>query len=287
MALVSAGLLGAPSATPSPSPAPVFELHRTAAAAHSDPFQVNPLFVLVVGSDVREGDPERGRADSLHLISLNTSAMRGTILGIPRDVQVDIPGQGPGRINSALQHGGINRLVEAVSKMAGVPIHYWALTEFTRFRKLVDDLGGLEVTVPYPITEPLSGANFPAAGPRRMGGVDALAFARVRYGIPGGDFGRTLNQGTMLQAALASFQSGTRDPKSLLRWLKAFRAHVHTDVPVKDLVKLAKLGLGIHSGAMANAALPAVPGSAGGASVAFLAPEAGPMLQNFRDDGML
>src|SRR5439155_6707635 len=73
---------------------PTIELHRTAAAAYFDPAKTKTLFVLVIGSDVRAGDPRGGRADSLHVVAVNTRTGAGTVVGIPRDSWVPIVGDG-------------------------------------------------------------------------------------------------------------------------------------------------------------------------------------------------
>lgn len=277
------------AATPSPRttpPPPVFELHRTAAAAHIDPAKANPLFVLVIGSDVREGDPAAGRADSLHIVAVNTAAMRGTIVGIPRDSLVNIPGRGRAKINEALHMGGGPKTVETVSALTGIPIHYWALSEFTRFRQLVDRLGGIDVSVPYPMADSDSGAFFPP-GPRHMNGAELLAFTRNRHNAPGGDLGRSENQGRVLLAGLAKFRAEATDPFSLLRYLEAFTSLVFTDVPVRDLLQLGAIGRRLDPAALQNVVAPGRAGNAGAQSVVFLEPGANAIFAAVRDDGIL
>src|SRR4051794_27502316 len=64
------------------------------------------LFVLVIGSDARPGERlDRSRADSIHVVALNPRAGTGTVLGIPRDTWVEIPGHGRGKINNAMALG--------------------------------------------------------------------------------------------------------------------------------------------------------------------------------------
>ncbi|HVL82491.1 MAG TPA: LCP family protein, partial [Actinomycetota bacterium] len=161
VALAWALIAGLLVVAPARAQDPVLEIHRTEAGAHWDPRGTDLLFVLVIGSDVREGDPARGRADTLRLIALNPATMQGSTVGIPRDSYVNIPGRGMSKINASLQFGGPQLVVETVQALAGVPIHFWALVEFSRFRQLVDRLGGVTVNVPYPMNDRFSGANFP------------------------------------------------------------------------------------------------------------------------------
>lgn len=288
LALVAVVLLAQTPGSPSPTPEPVVEIHRTAHAAH-DPGSglPNPLFVLVVGSDIREGDPARGRADSLHVVAVNTNTGEGTIVGIPRDSYVAIPGLGRRKINSALSLGGPERTAQAVSELGGIPIHYWALTEFSRFRQLVDRLGGLDVEVPYPMADRWSGAFF-EPGRRHMDGAEVLAFTRARKTIPGGDFGRSENHGRVLLAALEKFKTEVGGPLSLLPYFQAFRDLVVTDVPVGELIGLALVAQRLDPAAVTNIVLPASGSdSVGGSSVVLLGGGAQEIFDRIRDDGVL
>lgn len=280
-ALLVAGTTAAPT-----KQEPIIELHRTSEAAFSEAGSSSqPVFVLVIGSDVREGSPRGGRADSLHLVAINPSNGAGTIVGIPRDSYVPIPGMGRSKINASLARGGPERTVQTVSQLAGVPIHYWAAVEFSRFRSLVDAVGGVDVEVPYAMNDSASGAVF-APGPRHMNGAEALAFSRARKTIPGGDFGRSMNQGRVLLASLRKFKKEAGSPLKLANYLVAFHTLVETNVPTRDLLRLAAIAGRIDPGKVENLVLPGGGGSAGGASVVLLGPGAGEIFSAIRDDGV-
>jgi LCP family protein required for cell wall assembly len=275
------------AATPTPAPTPPpFELHRTAAAAHLAIAKANPLFVLVIGSDVREGDPAAGRADSLHILAVNQATKHGTLVGIPRDAWVDVPGRGVTKINEALHVGGPGKVVETVSKISGIPFHYWAVVDFSRFRQLVDRLGGVDVDIPYKMADADSGAFF-EPGRRHLNGAEALAFARDRHNAPGGDLGRSENQGRLLLAALAKFRTDATEPLGVLRYLEAFRDLVVTDVPVRDLLTLGVAGRHLDPAGFQNVVVPARTGQVGAQSVVFLDPGAAAMFAAVRDDATL
>jgi LCP family protein required for cell wall assembly len=285
--IIAGLLLLAVSTTRAPADEPpAIVLHRTADAAFFDPVSSrNPLFILVIGSDVREGDPRTGRADSLHLVALNTQTGRGTIVGIPRDSYVPIPGLGSSKINAALARGGPDLVVRTVSQLAGVPIHYWASVEFSRFRSLVDTLGGIDVDVPYAMADPASGAFF-EPGRRHMNGAEALAFSRNRKSVPGGDFERSRNQGRILLAALAKFRAEAGSPLRLADYLMAFGTYVASNVPARELIDLAAIARRVDPAGVENLVLPGGGGSAGGASVVILAPGASEIFNAIRDDGV-
>jgi polyisoprenyl-teichoic acid--peptidoglycan teichoic acid transferase len=272
-------------APPPPEP-PAIELRRTAAATFFEPAKSKVLFVLIIGSDVREGNPSGGRADSLHLLAINTAKRGGTLIGIPRDSYVPIPGVGTEKITASLFFGGPGRVVETVSRLAGVPIHYWALIEFSRFRKLVDALGGVEVQVPYAISDQPSGAFF-KAGKKKMNGEEALAFSRARKAIPGGDFGRSSNQGRVLLGALEKFRHDAARPLSLAKYFLAFDQLVETDVKTSELLDLATIGRRLRPWKIRNIVLPGGGGNVGGSSVVNLAPGARDIFKKIRDDALL
>lgn len=263
---------------------PAIELHRVASAAYSEPAEQRLFTALIIGSDVREGDPRRGRGDSLHLLVVNPKKRAGTLIGIPRDSYVNVPGQGADKINSSLFFGGPGRTVAAVKALSGIHIQYWALIEFSRFRKLVDTLGGVEVNVPYPMRDSFSGSDF-KAGRTKMNGTQALAFARDRHSARGGDFGRSENQGRLLLAALEKFRKDAKSPLKLAKYLRAFDDLVESDVGVRDLLRFASIGRTLDPAKIRNVVVPGRSGSAGGASVVFLSP--GDLFQKVADDGIL
>lgn len=267
----------------SPMRLPTIELHRVSSAAYFDPITVNPVFVLVIGSDVRAGDPRGGRADSIHVVAVNTRTGAGTIVGIPRDSYVPIAGGGVDKINASLVRGP-EAVVATVSRLSGIRFHYWALTEFSHFRRMLDQLGAITVNVPYPMQDlAYSGANFPR-GRRRMGGAAALAFARNRYATPHGDFSRSENQGRILGAALAKFRSDAVTPLRLAKYFSVFRSEVVSNVPVTELLRLATIAHRIDPKRLRNVVLPGRAGSAGGASVVLLAPHAADIFRRIRPD---
>jgi LCP family protein required for cell wall assembly len=266
---------------------PVIELHHTAAASYFDPTTVNPLFVLVIGSDIRSGSPLGGRADSLHIVAINTKTGAGTVVGIPRDSWVPIVGGPTEKINASLVIGGPQAVVATVTRLTGIHFHYWALTEFSHFRRLVDALGGVVVRVPYDMhDQPYSGANF-VAGVRHMNGAESLAFARNRHDTPNGDFSRSENQGRLLVAGLAKFRMDAPSPLRLAKYLAMFRSEVLSDVPATELFSLALIARRIDPSKVRNLVLPGGTGDVGGASVVFLSPEANDIFNRIKDDGVL
>ena len=249
-----------------------------------------PFFVAVIGSDARPGvcEPvEACLADSLHIIGVNPKKRAAAIVGIPRDSYVDVPGQGTHKINDSLFLGGPELVVDTLEQLAGVEIDHSFLTSFEGFRHMVEEVGGLEVEIPYAMSDSASGASI-EAGLQRLDGQTALAFARNRKSTPNGDFSRTENQGLMILAALSQLrQEVRRDPARLFTWLIAGARYIQTDLTLADLFELALGALAIDPKNVVNVALPGGIGTAGGASIVTLGSEADAVLADLADDGML
>ncbi|CDD78428.1 cell envelope-related function transcriptional attenuator common domain protein [Cryptobacterium sp. CAG:338] len=91
-----------------------------------------------------------------------------TLISIPRDTQVDIPGHGTQKINAAYAFGGASLAVDTVSELAGVPISHYAEIDFDGFKAVVDALGGIEVDVPMEINDDMAGGHVDAGPPTPM-----------------------------------------------------------------------------------------------------------------------
>jgi polyisoprenyl-teichoic acid--peptidoglycan teichoic acid transferase len=150
---------------------------------------------LVIGADngglidARQGV---GRADTLMLIRTDPDADRIAYLHIPRDLRVEIPGQGTDRINAAYALGGAALTVDTVETFTGLEIHHVVVVNFGSFREVVDALGGITINNPEPVLSrfdcPFRGAErcatfegwrFPQ-GEIELDGRRALIYARIR-----------------------------------------------------------------------------------------------------------
>lgn len=271
-----------------PPAAPTAIAIHKVAGAQWRPEIGQPLFIAVLGSDARSGPTSGGggRCDAIHIIAINPAAKAGTILNFPRDSYVDVAGRGSDKINAACAvGGGAGVMVETLKKLTGIPIQYYAITEFTHFRSFIDELGGIDVDVPYEMRDvPYSGANF-NKGTQRMDGGQALAFTRNRHDTPKGDFSRTENQGLFILAALQKFRAEATDPHRIFDYLKVVRRHTDISIPIPEMIKLALLAREIDLASLRNVTVDGSTGAAGGASVVFLNP--GDTYSRVSDDAIL
>ncbi|HBQ75422.1 MAG TPA: LytR family transcriptional regulator [Exiguobacterium sp.] len=149
-----------------------------------------PVSVLLLGVDQRPG--ERGRSDSIMVMTLNPTRNESRLISIPRDTKVDIVGKGTNdKINHAYSFGGPEMAIKTVEKFLNIPINYYAEINMEGFTSLVDAVGG--VTVNNDIDFTVSGTHFPI-GKVNLDGKSALKFTRMRYEDPRGDFGRQMRQ---------------------------------------------------------------------------------------------
>ncbi len=170
---------------------------------------------LLVGSDSRAGlSPERqqelatggdigsGRTDTILLVHVPgfASANPTTLVSIPRDSYVGIPGHGRDKINAAFALGGAQLLTQTVELATGLRLDHYAEVGFSGFADLVDAFGGITMCPPEPIGDPLAGIDLPA-GCQTLNGRTALGYVRTRA-TPRADLDRMVNQRQFMSALL-------------------------------------------------------------------------------------
>jgi len=177
-------------------------------------------------------------------------------------------------------------MVQTVEALTGIRIDFWLLTSFDGLVGMVNGIGGLSVDVPTAMHDHYSGANF-SAGIHHLSGKQALAFARDRHDVPGGDLGRSGNQGRLLVAALAKLHAKfSADPATLLTWIGIGWHNVHTDLSLGTLLDLALTATSIPASAVNNLVVPASVGTVGSASVVFISGSASSIYADMRADGV-
>ena len=166
-----------------------------------------PQTLLVVGTDRRYG-AEKGdaRSDTMMLIRLDPKQEATSVLSVPRDLLVDIPGHGRAKINDAYAFGGLNLVAETVKATLGLTkIHHAMAVDFKGFRKVVNALGCIYADVDrrYFNDNLGPGENYAVIdvqpGYQRLCGQRALDYVRYRHGDS--DFVRAARQQTFLRDA--------------------------------------------------------------------------------------
>ncbi len=263
------GALGLLVPEPTSTPAAVLVKVDTAeAVAHPDhPRDV--VWVLALGSDARPGeDPLRTRADAIQLLGVDLSSGRGTVIGIPRDSWVPIPGYGHDRVNAGLTHGGPQLMAQTVSALVGIRPDYVLMTTFGGLKGLVRTLGGVTVDSRLAFTDD----HMPGqvhVGRNRLDDADALFFARARHFLPNGDFDRSANQQELLRGMLRGLRARADEPGFMERAVLAAATRLRTDVGPVELYRLAQAATQVDPERLRGCVLRGSYGYAGAASVVF------------------
>ena len=245
-----------------------------------------PIFVLLLGSDARPGEQmNRGRSDSIHILGINPQDPRATVFGIPRDSWVNLSTGGTNKINAAMAAGGPEATVATVEALTGITFDYYVLTGFDEVTHAVNQIGGLQIDVPYTVVG--YDQTF-EAGPQRMTGSQVLGYSRTRHSLPLGDFDRSMNQGVVLMSALAQFrQEYAKDASRMYSWLGAGLRNTQTTVPIDELIKLAGLSQALPASKVTNLVAMGSSGMQGSQSVVYLSDQNAALWQDMAQDGSI
>ena len=227
-----------------------------------------PRLVAVVGSDARPWeDMATARADSIHFVGLDGAGLGG-IVGVPRDSWVPIAGGGRNKINASLADYGAEGMMQTFRDLTGLPVEGYVLTGFLGFQEMLGNvLGGIDLVVPYAMSDSASGADF-EAGPQYVNGPEALAFSRARKSLPNGDFSRSANQGLVLIDSAKNLRS--KGYGAIPRLMELSEGWMLTDLNAEQLLTFASLVIGSNLDTMPNMVTPGSSGTAGSASVVYL-----------------
>ena len=165
---------------------------------------------LIVGSDSRQGltkaqqkelhtgSTEGQRTDTIMIMHVPLFGTP-TLVSIPRDSWVGIPGYGQGKINSAFAYGGPELLTTTVEQTTGLKIDNYVEIGFAGVANTTDALGGVKLCPTRKYNDVNSGLKV-KKGCQTMDGSDALAYVRMRYADPRGDLGRVERQQEFISA---------------------------------------------------------------------------------------
>jgi LCP family protein required for cell wall assembly len=257
------------------------------------------ITILMMGIDRRPGEPFISRTDTMMLLSLDPRTDKVSVLSVPRDLYVVIPGRGRDRINTAFVYGsqgnnpagGAELAMQTVEYNLGVPVDHYLMVDFSAFVRAIDAIGGIDVDVPYDIYDP----EFPdmnygydplyvPAGPNHFDGLTALKYARTRH--QDNDFYRARRQQQVLMAVRSKVLS--LGPAEMLRQApflyQQLQEGIRTDMSLEEILTLANVLKDIPEEDIRSAVLDTeyVVGhrTPGGASVLVLVNEkAAPLIQ--------
>ncbi|MBC9227696.1 LytR family transcriptional regulator [Aeromicrobium sp. 636] len=187
--------------------------------------------ILLLGSDKRvDGSVAGQRSDTMMVIHIPADRKSVSLVSIPRDSWVQVPGHGPAKINAAFSWGGPALSVATVEKLTDVRMDHVAVIDWEGFKRVTDLLGGVTVTIPKTVKDGYSGRTW-EAGTYEMDGKTALAYVRQRAGLAGGDLDRIKRQQAFLRSLAGKTLSRPTftDPRLLYKVLDAVTANLGVD----------------------------------------------------------
>jgi LCP family protein required for cell wall assembly len=245
---------------PSPTAIPMVEGYR----------EDERITILMMGIDRRPGEPFISRTDTMMLVSIHPEKKTVSLLSIPRDLYVVIPGRGRDRINTAFVYGaagnnpagGAALAMQTVEYNLGVPIDHYLMVDFNAFIRAVDAIGGITVEVPYDVYDPTyPDMNYGydplyiPAGTHHFDGQTALKYARTRH--QDNDFYRAHRQQQVLLAIRS--QVLNMGPAALLSQapflLNQFDEGIRTDLSQAQIIQLANVAKDVSADNIQNAVL--------------------------------
>jgi LCP family protein required for cell wall assembly len=213
-----------------------------------------PFNVLLLGSDDdSKFAPDRLNTQSMILLRVDPSTKQATMLSIPRDLWVQIPNQGWGKISWAYQEGGAPSAVAAVQSNFKVHIDDYVWIGLNGLVHLIDRLGGVNLQVTNPVMDDYYPADLNSTsdpygyyrvavlpGAVHMDGVHALQYVRSRHGDIRGDFARSERQQQLLLAIKA--QSSRLNAADLPALASAFNGEIKTSIGLDRMRALLSIG---------------------------------------------
>ncbi|MEX0380076.1 LCP family protein [Leuconostoc sp. MS02] len=224
-----------------------------------------PISILLYGTDTGElGRTYRGRTDSMMLLLINPDTKKTTMVSLPRDAMVSIIGYEdtfPQKLNAAYAYGSTATSIKTVEAFLNIPIDFYALVNMGGLANMVDQVGGISVDSPLDFTYSQETAHdygpnlyrfhkdsnkFEhsddngetwSASKTKMNGDAALAFSRMRYDDPEGDYGRQKRQRLVLEGLIKK----SANVSTLLneKFMATISSNVRTDLTFGDMTTMA------------------------------------------------
>lgn len=201
----------------------------------------DPFVVYVSGSDTRSYTLTTSRSDVNILMVVNPQTKQILLVNTPRDYYVSNPSGGWSK--DKLTHCGVYGIkcsMRALANLYETDVDYYAQINFTGFEILIDAIGGVTV---YSSTSFTAGKYPIAAGNNHLNGAQALAFARERYNLAGGDNARGQNQMKVIKAVISKVTSGTTIISNYSSILSSLQGMLSTNLSSQEIGSLVKMQL--------------------------------------------
>ena len=224
-----------------------FALHNTTSKIHSMDSSLSkasdtktsagkPVSYLLLGTDTGAlGRTEKGRTDTMMVMTVNPNTKTTTMVSLQRDTKINIDGMTE-KLNAAYALGDAKQAMTTVEQLLDIKLDGYLLVNMKGLEQLVDAVGG--VTVKSPLTFSYEGYSFTENQDVTMNGTETLAFSRMRYDDPRGDYGRQIRQQLVIEAVMNKLKA---DPKLALNndFLDAVSDNVRSNISLTSMRNLA------------------------------------------------
>lgn len=208
--------------------------------------EADVINVLLVGEEAIGDDYGRGRTDCILIATISKKEKALKLTSLMRDTYVQIPGYSDNKLNAAYHNGGISLLIDTIQLNFDLEVDGYVLVNFDSFEKVIDELGGVEITLTEKEASYLNRTNYisnPAnrtvvEGKQMLNGNQALGYSRIRYVSTADnlrdDFGRNARQRAILNALFEQYKS--KSAVELIGMLPNLLSLVTTDLDKSDMV---------------------------------------------------
>lgn len=221
------------------------------------PREAGRLDILVLG--IRGAhDPDGGLlSDSIMLLSFEERTKKTTLISLPRDLYVEMPGLITGKINEIYEVGrtqknSLDFTKRVFSRLIGQDVDRVVVFDFQSFQSIIDTLGGIDLNLTDPFTEKTQwGDEFSLpAGPNHLDGQTALYYVRSRYSTS--DFDRARRQQKVIGAIKEKIFSLQllKNPSSITTLIGQFKNNVETDFDIWDTRAMLNLAASFDAAAL-------------------------------------
>lgn len=199
--------------------------------------------ILVIGSDKRKTWKQAGRSDSTMIATIDNKHKQLKLTSLMRDMYVDIPGHGKSKFNAAYSLGGVELLYQTIAENLNIKLDGYVLVDFNAFIHLIDEVGGVNVTLNYDEYHYLTTAYHRGTvldvveGPQTMNGKQALAYTRIRQ-VGNNDFERTQRQRNVMTSLFAKAKA--MPVTKLYKLGKTVLPYITTDLKEDEIMSYAK-----------------------------------------------
>lgn len=213
------------------------------------------VYLAAFSLENRDPDADRGRSDSMMMVSFNKKEGKSTAISFLRDSLVDIDGHGKSRLGHTYAYGGVGLTINTINKTYDLDIQNYITISFDDLVNVIDEIGGVTVFISEEEAAYYRENGMPdiQAGDVTLTGSQALAHARNR--TLGNDFERTRRQRSVMYGIYRKIME-KKDPSALLPLINYAVNHVRTNMSVSEMYSMAKDVLSVDDLKMQQTCIP-------------------------------